>query len=103
MVAAATRRISDPRRLRRVCDMGRIPERSLHLRAVSLALLFAGDFRRSESGVVRGEAGMVAGTAAILAGADHSPVPGTLPIHVLLLSWRVLQSVLGRSPELRGW
>src|SRR6476646_1125966 len=102
MVAAANRRFFDPQRIRRLCDVGRIPKRALHVRPVSVAVLFAGDFWRSEDGVVRGEAWMVAGAAAVFTGADHSAVSGTVPVHVLLLSRRVLQGVLGGSDELRG-
>ena len=47
------------------------------------------------------QAGLVAGAAAVLAGADHPAVSGAVPLHLLLLSRRVLQGVLGRSAELR--
>src|SRR3954469_3415781 len=101
MVAAATRRFSDPWRLRRLRDVGGIPECALHVRSLPVAVLFAGDFRRSKDGVVWREARVVAGASAVLAGVDHSAVSGTVPLHVLLLSRRVLQGILGRSPELR--
>src|SRR5256885_16984757 len=97
MVAAATRRFHDSRRLRCLRDMGRVSERALHVRSVSLAVLLPGDLWRSADGMVRREARMVARSAAILAGADHSALSRTLPVHVLLLSRRVLQGVLGRS------
>src|SRR5690242_8533509 len=101
MVAAATRRICHPWRLRRLRDVGRVPECSLHLRAVSLAVLFAGDLRRSKDGMVWRKTGMVAWPSSVLAGVDHSAVSGTVPVHVLLLSRGVLQGVLGGSAELR--
>src|SRR6185369_1272793 len=59
--------------------------------------------RRSAHRMVRREAWMVAGAAPVLAGPDHSSISRPLPLHVLLLSGRVLQGVLGRSAELRGW
>src|SRR5678809_704732 len=102
MVAPATRRFHHPRRLRRLRDMGRIPERSLHIRTIPVAVLLAGDLRRSANGVVRREARMVAFAAPVLAGADHSAVPGSVSFYLLLLSRRVLQGVLGGSAELRG-
>ena len=40
--------------------------------------------------------------AALFAGAADSAVPRPLPIHLLLLSRRLLQGVLGRSAGLRG-
>src|SRR5690348_1931526 len=101
MVAAATRRLHDPQRFRRLCDVGRVPERPLYLWAVSVALLFAGDLRRLAPRLVRAETLVVAGLRTVLAGTDHPAVPGAVPVHLLLLSGRVLQGVLGRSIELR--
>ena len=46
--------------------------------------------------MVRGAAGVVAGLLAVLAGAVDSSVSRPLSLHLLLLSRRVLQSVLGR-------
>src|SRR5215831_9036845 len=102
MVASAPRRLHSPRQLRRLRDVGRIPERPLHLRPVSLPILFAGNLRRSATRVVRSEAGMVAGAAAVFAGAAHFAVSRFVPGDVLLLSGRVLQGVLGGSAELRS-
>src|SRR6185437_3300173 len=101
MVASATRRLHDPRRIRRLRDLGGIPERSLHLRAVPLALLFAGAVGRSADGVVRRQAGMVARAAALFTGPDHPALSRPVPRHLLLLSRRLLQGILGRSAELR--
>src|SRR5512132_1167889 len=102
MVAAATRRLHDPRRIRRVRDMGRVPERALRVWSVSVAVLFARAVRRSAHCVVRRKARMVADASAVLSGADHPAFSRAVSFHVLLLSWRVLQSVLGGSAELRG-
>src|SRR5690348_4118963 len=103
MVAPATCRLHDPRRLRRLCDVGRIPKRALHLRAVPIAVLLAGAVGRSPHGVVRRETRLVAGPAAVLAGADHPAVSRPVPLHLLLLSRRILQGLLGRSAKLRSW
>src|SRR5947209_4336311 len=102
MVAAATRRIHHLDRLRRLRDVGGIPERALHVWAVSLAILLARDLRRSEDRLVRREAGVVAWATPVLAGADHPPVSRAVSFYVLLLSRRVLQSILGGSDELRS-
>src|SRR4051812_20671404 len=103
MVAAATRRFSDPWRIRRLRNLGGVSERALHVWAVFIAVLFARGFRRSKDSVVRRETRLVAWAASVLARSDHSAIPGTLPVHLLLLSRRVLQGVLGRSAELRRW
>ena len=76
--------------------------RVLHVRPVSLAVLLARDLRRLASCVVRAQAVDLAGVAAVLAGASHPSVPRTLPRHVLLLSRRLLQGLLGRSAVVRG-
>ena len=99
-VPAAPRRFHAPRQLRRLRDVGRVPERPLHLRPVSLAVLFAGDLRRFAKRVVRVQARLVAGAAAVFAGATDPAVSRLVPGDVLLLPRRVLQSVLGRSAEL---
>ena len=45
---------------------------------------------------------LVAGAGAVLARAPDSPVPGSLPFHLLLLSRRLLQGVLDGSGVVHG-
>src|SRR6266851_8453960 len=66
-------------------DVGGVSGRSLSLRTVRLAILFAGDFRSFAAQLVRTQASRVAGVAPVLSGPDHSPDPGVLPIDLLLL------------------
>ena len=47
--------------------------------------------------------GLVAAVASIFAGSFSSLGTGWFPAHLLLLSWRLLQSVLGRSAGMHGW
>src|SRR5215216_6780856 len=101
MVAAATRRFHDPDLVRGLRDLGRVSKWPLHVWPVSLAVLLARDLRRLTTRVVRSAARLVAETAAVLTGIDHPAVPGPVSSHVLLLSRRVLQGVLGGSAELR--
>src|SRR5689334_4161507 len=100
MVAAATRRLHDSERFRRVRHVGGVPERALHVRALSLALLLARDLRRFAPRLVWAEAVLVAGVRSLFAGADHPALSGLVPLHLLLLSRRLLQGLLGRSVEL---
>ena len=89
-------------RLRRLRHLGGVSERALHLRALSVAVLLAGDLRRRRARLVRPQAGVVAGAAAVLAGAPHPAVPRALPLHLLLLPRRLLQGVLGRPALVLG-
>src|SRR5688572_4443720 len=77
-------------------DVGGVPERQLQLRPIPVAILLAGDLRRSGPCVVRSAAGLVAGLAPVLARPDHPPLPGALSVHLLLLPRRLLQGLLGR-------
>ena len=97
VVGSACRGLPRLHVVHRVFDVGRLPERALHVRPLSLAVLFAGAVRRFAARAPGTEARLVAGVAAVLAGADHPPVPRALPRHLLLLPRRVLQGVLGRS------
>src|SRR5438067_2125598 len=101
MVAPATRRFSHSWWVCGVRDVGRVSERSLHVRPISVAILFAGDLWRSAHVVVRRKAWVVAGVAPVFPGADHPAVSRPVSFYVLLLSRRILQSVLGGSAELR--
>src|SRR6266480_5102830 len=83
--------------LSRVLDLGRLSRRALHVRAVSLALLFPGNIRRFAAQSVWAEAGGVAGVASFLARAAHPAHPRSIPPDLLLLPRGVLQSLLERS------
>src|SRR6185503_8632573 len=91
------------RELRRLRDLGRLPERALPLRGLPLAVLLPRDLRRLAARVARPEARAVAGVASVLAGPDHPSVPGSLPADLLLLPGHLLQVVLGRPAVVRGW
>src|SRR5207302_8412366 len=80
----------------RLLDVGSVPGRALSLGAVPVAVLLAGTFWRCHPQLVRGEAGLVAGVAAVFAGALDSLGAGRIPAHLLLLSGRLLQGILGR-------
>src|SRR4029079_17074900 len=101
MVVNSGSRFHDPVGLRGLRDLGSVPERALHVRPLPVAVLLAGDLRRLAACVVRPKAGLLAVVAALFAGADHPALPGTLPVHLLLLPRRVLQGVLGRPAVLR--
>src|SRR6266446_6385385 len=92
--AARFHRIID---IHRLLHMGRVSGKKLFLRQLCLAVLFAGTVRRFAVQLVWAETGLVAAVASIFAGAFYSLGTGWLPAHLLLLSWRLLQSVLGRS------
>src|SRR5574338_1165764 len=52
--------------------------------------------------MVRPETWLVAGLASVLASASDPSLPGAVSLHLLLLSRRVLQGVLGRPTVLCG-
>src|SRR5213595_3286691 len=83
-------------RLSLLLDVGSVPGRALSLGALPVAVLLAGTFWRCHPQLVRSEAGLVAGVAAVFAGTLHSLGAGRVPADLLLLSRRLLQSVLGR-------
>src|SRR5689334_21479283 len=95
MVDSAGGRLRDPVVIRGLRDVGRVPEWALHVWAVPLAVLRAGAVRQLTARVVRAEAGVVARVAALLSRAADPAIPGTFPLHVLLLPRRVLQGLLG--------
>src|SRR5262245_54530677 len=103
MVGSTGSRFRDPVVLCRLRNLGRVSERPLHLRALPLALLRPRNLRLFAPCLVRTEAWLVARMASVLSSATDPAVPGTLPVHVLLLSRRVLQSLLGRPAIVRGW
>ena len=97
LVDSAARRVPGIDDLPRLLGVGGIPGEPLHLRSLSLAVLFTGDLRRLAAQLVWTEAGRVARVAAVLAGAPHPADSRTVPLDVLLLPRRVLQGLLGRS------
>src|ERR1700693_5055692 len=101
MVGAATICISWAFCFHNLFDLGRISGSALlprsKRRRLPFAVLFARDFRQLATRNLRREAWLVAIVAFILARSSGSMGPGRLPPYVLLLPWRLLQSVLGRS------
>src|SRR5687767_9752006 len=95
MVAATNFGVSRVIGVCRLLDVGRFPGQELHVGAVSFAVLFTGAFRVVTARVVWAEAGSVAELAAIFARVVDSLGTGRFSAHVLLLSRRVLQIVLG--------
>src|SRR5262245_13555898 len=82
--------------LPRLRHLGGLPERALHVRQLSVAVLLAGDLGRLAARVLRAQARVVPGLAAVLAGALDPALPCRLSLHLLLLPRRLLQGVLGR-------
>src|ERR1019366_3260823 len=71
---------------------------------LSLAVLLAGILGHlAARHFGRNAAGVVGGLGAVLAGIFDSVDSGRISFHLLLLSRRVLQGVLGRPGQLRGW
>src|SRR5262249_48095864 len=75
----------------RLRDVGGVPERTLHLRPLPVAVLLAGTLRHAGAQLVRAEARLVAEVAALLAGAPDPVGARRLPLHLLLLPRRLLQ------------
>src|SRR4026207_106536 len=94
LVGSAGCRVPHSVRFSRVRDLGCIPERVLRVRQLSVTVLFTARVRRLSALVVRPEAVMVAGAASVFTGADHPAISRGIPIHLLLLPRRLLQSVL---------
>ena len=102
LVGAAGGDLHRPRELRRLRHLGGVPERALHLRPVPVALLLAGDVRRLAPRAGSGrKPGWWPGWLPFSPGPAHPPVPGALPLHLLLLPRRLLQGVLGGPAHLR--
>src|SRR5215203_3518175 len=75
--------------------VGGVSGKRLFLRQLRLAVLFAGTLWQFAAQLVWAETRLVAAVASIFAGAFYSLGTRRLPAHLLLLSWRLLQSVLG--------
>src|SRR4051812_16856979 len=103
MVAAACGHFLRTDPLHRLRDVGGLSGKELLGRApLPFALLLTGDIRQLPAFVFRTEARLVAGLAALLARAADPARARVLPLHLLLLSRRLLQSLLGRSARMRG-
>ena len=87
--------------LHRLRDVGGVPGQPLHVRPVPLAVLFAGAVRRLAAQLVRAEAGWWPAWLPFSPALLILPIPGSVPLHLLLLPRRLLQGVLGRSAVLR--
>src|SRR5262249_40981291 len=96
LVDPAARRLPRPLDVRRLLDLGGVPGKALHVRPVSVAVLFARDLRRLAARLVRPEAFDLAVVAAVLAGVPHPLGARRVPADLLLLPRRLLQGVLGR-------
>src|SRR5208282_5472733 len=106
VVGAAAARLPRLFRLYRLFHLGGASRESLLVqrqrRGLSVAFLFAGDFRHYAARDFRNGAGLVAVVAAqIFTGLPDFVGASRFPVHLLLLSRRVLQGVLGRSHQLR--
>src|SRR5467141_1625161 len=102
LVGRTVARLRRPLGLRGLRHLGRAAGRSLHLRAVSVAVLFARAVRRFSAQLVRAQAVVVAGLAALLARVARPLGARRLPADLLLLPRRLLQVVLGRPALVRG-
>ena len=86
----------------RPLHLGGVSGKRLFLRQLYLAVLFAGTVWQFTPQLAWTETGLVAALASIFAGTLYSLGTGGIPAHLLLLSWRLLQSVLGRSAGMHG-
>ena len=88
-------------------DLGGIPGESLLAGSkrgeLSFSVLFAGVVREFTACDLWAETGLVAFLAFVFAGAPGALGARRISAHLLLLSRRLLQSVLGRSTRLRRW
>src|SRR5438874_4208499 len=102
LVAAAAGRLSRIVDLYCLFDLGGVSGRSLFFRQLHLPLLFAGAFRRFAAQLVWGKTKLVAGLVNLFAGVANSLGAGRISADLLLLSRRVLQSILGGSARVHG-
>ena len=100
MVVATVARFSRLNDVYHLFHMGGVSGEGLFFWQLHLAVLFAGDLRRFTTQLVRSQARVVAGLAHFLARAISSLGSWGISPDLLLLSWRVLQSVLGRPAGL---
>src|SRR5215470_16383285 len=84
-----------------LCDVGRLPGKALPVRTISVTFLFAGIVWQSKRRMVWPKAELGAGLGY---GGDAHPLGARrVSANLLLLSRRLLQSVLGGSSFLHGW
>src|SRR5207244_11034867 len=102
LVAAAAGRLSRIVDLYCLFDLGSVSGRSLFFRQLHLPLLFAGAFRRFAAQLVWGKTKLVAGLVNLFAGVTNSLGAGRISAHLLLLSRRLLQSILCRLARVHG-
>src|ERR1700756_6020249 len=107
MVDPAFVRFSRVRDFSGLLDLGSIPREPLLVGSkrgqLPVSVLFAGAVWEFAACDFRAEAGLVACLAFVFAGSPGALGAGRIPAHLLLLSGRVLQSVLGRSASVRRW
>ena len=106
MVDAATLRFSRALRFYSLFDLGRFPGSSLLARSkrgrLSFTLLFTGVLRQLAARDFWGKTWLVAIVAFLFARSSGSMGPGRFSTDLLLLSRRLLQSVLGRPTRMRS-
>src|SRR4030095_8171105 len=88
-------RFSWPLGIRHLLHLGRISGPALHGRPVSFTVLFAGAVWFFAARLVWTEAGAGARVGDLFARGPDPLGPGWIPVHLLLLSRRLLQGVLG--------
>src|SRR6266540_1302188 len=98
-IAARLSRLID---IHRLFHVGGVSGEELFRWQLHLAILFAGDFRRFIAQLVWAEARVVAELAYLFSRAADSLGASGLSTDLLLLSRRVLQSILGRSTRVHG-
>src|SRR4051812_24922987 len=101
MVARTTPRLPRPWHLPGLRQLGRLPKRLLHHRALHLPLLLPGNLRLLAPRLVRPQALLVPLLSTLLPRPLRPLDPGALSLHLLLLPGRLLQILLGRSARLR--
>ncbi len=97
LVGATAARLSRIIGFYRLFDVGGVSGQELFRRQLHLAVLFAGNFRRFATQLVRTQTWLVARLAPVLTCAFGSLGARWISRYLLLLPRRVLQSVLGRS------
>src|SRR5256885_1829754 len=97
MVGPAAARVPWPEYLCGLFHLGGVSRGPLLLGALHFPVLLAGDFRFVTPPLVWAQAGLVAGLAPLFTGAADSLGAGFVSADLLLLSWGLLQGVLGGS------
>src|SRR5262249_56769122 len=95
VVGPAAGRFSWTERVCHLFDLGCFAGNQLLLRSLSFALLFTRNSRSLATQLVRTEARLVAGLVHFFTCPARPLGPGRISTHLLLLSWRLLQGLLG--------